>query len=139
MFDEKRYFKPGDAATVVDLGGVRLGLIICEDVWVPAPCRAPAAAGAEVILVINGSPFHRTQAAKRASRCSRRARRRTRLPLVYVNMVGGQDELVFDGGSFVVDAHGRRSQFRAPLFEEGLYAVELERDGQRARAACGRA
>ena len=106
VFDEKRYFHPGDAATVVDLGGDKLGLIICEDVWVPAPCRAPAAAGAEVILVINGSPFHRAQQQAREQVLAMRAQENA-LPLIYVNMVGGQDELVFDGGSVVVDAKGR--------------------------------
>jgi len=125
VFDEKRYFQPGQGATVVDLDGLKLGLIICEDVWVPEPCRAPAAAGAEVILVINGSPFHRTQQQVREQVLAARAQENA-LPLVYVNMVGGQDELVFDGGSVVVDAGGR-VQFRAPPFTEGLYVVELER------------
>ena len=125
VFDEKRYFQPGDGATVVELDGHRFGLIICEDVWVPAPCRAPAAAGAEAILVINGSPFHRTQQQAREEVLAARARENS-LPLLYVNMVGGQDELVFDGGSVAVDAQGR-VQYRAPLFEEGLYVVELER------------
>jgi NAD+ synthase (glutamine-hydrolysing) len=129
VFDEKRYFEPGRDATVVELGGLKLGLIVCEDVWVPESCRAPAAAGAEAILVINGSPFHRTQQHVREQVLAARARENS-LPLVYVNMVGGQDELVFDGGSVVVDAAGT-VQFRAPLFEEGLYVVELERRGGR--------
>ncbi len=127
VFDEKRYFQPGDGATVVELDGQRFGLIICEDVWVPGPCRAPAAAGAEAILVINGSPFHRTQQQLREQVLAARAQENS-LPLVYLNMVGGQDELVFDGGSVVVDAQGR-VQYRAPLFEEDLYVVELERRG----------
>ena len=129
VFDEKRYFQPGDAATVADLGGDKIGLIICEDVWVPAPCRAPATAGAEVIVVINGSPFNRTQQQAREEVLAMRAQENA-LALVYVNMVGGQDELVFDGGSVVVDAKGQ-VQFRAPLFEEGLYTVDLERTGDR--------
>jgi NAD+ synthase (glutamine-hydrolysing) len=129
VFDEKRYFQPGDGATVVDLDGVRFGLIICEDVWVPGPCRAAAAAGAQAMLVINGSPFHMTQQRVREQVLAARARENA-LPLVYVNMVGGQDELVFDGGSLVVDAAGE-VRFRAPLFEEGLYVVELdEQDGK---------
>jgi NAD+ synthase (glutamine-hydrolysing) len=127
VFDEKRYFQPGDAATVVDLDGFRLGLIICEDVWLPGPCRAPAAAGAQVILVINGSPFHMTQQRLREQVLAARANENS-LPLIYLNMVGGQDELVFDGGSVVVDAAGA-VRFRAPLFEEGLYVVELDRAG----------
>jgi NAD+ synthase (glutamine-hydrolysing) len=129
VFDEKRYFTPGDAATVIEVAGAKLGLIICEDVWVPASCRAPAAAGAEAIVVINGSPFHRTQQQTREQVLARRAEENS-LPLVYVNMVGGQDELVFDGGSVVVDAEGR-VRFRAPLFEEGLYAVELTRSADK--------
>jgi NAD+ synthase (glutamine-hydrolysing) len=129
VFDEKRYFQPGEDATVVELGGHKLGLIICEDVWVPAPCHAPAAAGAEVILVINGSPFHREQQHAREQVLAMRAQENS-LPLIYVNMVGGQDELVFDGGSVVVDAKGQ-VQFRAPLFEEGLYTVALEEHGGR--------
>jgi NAD+ synthase (glutamine-hydrolysing) len=129
VFDEKRYFQPGSGATVVELDGSKLGLIVCEDVWVPEPCRAPAAAGAEAILVINGSPFHRTQQQTREQILAARAHENG-LPLVYVNMVGGQDELVFDGGSVVVDAAGQVC-FRAPLFEEDLYVVELERrDGR---------
>jgi len=129
VFDEKRYFQPGQGATVVDLDGLKVGLIICEDAWVPEPCRAPAKAGAEVILVINGSPFHRTQQQAREQVLAMRAQENA-LPLVYANMVGGQDELVFDGGSVVVDAAGR-VQFRAPLFEEDLYVVELaRRDGR---------
>jgi NAD+ synthase (glutamine-hydrolysing) len=111
---------------VVDLDGDRFGLIICEDVWVPEPCRAPAAAGAQAILVINGSPFHMTQQRTREQVLAARAKENS-LPLIYVNMVGGQDELVFDGGSMVVDAAGA-VRFRAPLFEEDLYVVELVRD-----------
>jgi NAD+ synthase (glutamine-hydrolysing) len=129
VFDEKRYFQPGDSATVVDIGGSKLGLVICEDIWVPGPCRTTAAAGAEAILVVNGSPFHRAQQQVREEVLAARARETSR-PLLYVNMVGGQDELVFDGGSVVVDARGD-VQFRAPLFEEGLHVVELERrDGR---------
>ncbi len=129
VFDEKRYFQPGAGATVVDLDGSRVGLIVCEDAWVPQPCRAATESGAEVILVINGSPFHHAQQHAREQVLAMRAQE-SALPLVYVNMVGGQDELVFDGGSVVVDAQGR-VQFRAPLFEEDLYVVELERKAGR--------
>jgi NAD+ synthase (glutamine-hydrolysing) len=123
VFDEKRWFTPGERPTVVELDGVKLGLIICEDVWVPGPCRAAAQAGAQVILVINGSPFHMSQQRVREQVLAARARENT-LPLLYTNMVGGQDELVFDGGSLLVDATGE-VRFRAPLFEEDLYVVEL--------------
>jgi NAD+ synthase (glutamine-hydrolysing) len=129
VFDEKRWFTAGEAATVVDLDGVKLGLIICEDVWVPGPCRAPAQGGAQAILVINGSPFHMTQQKVREQVLAKRAKENS-LPLLYLNMVGGQDELVFDGGSVVVDAAGE-VRFRAPAFEEGLYVVELDRRGDK--------
>lgn len=127
VFDEKRYFQPGDHATVVELGGCKLGLVICEDVWVSGPSRIARQTGAEVILAVNGSPFHRDQQQVREYVLAERARE-TGLPLLYVNMVGGQDELVFDGGSVAVDAAGA-VQFRAPAFEEGLFTVELERRG----------
>jgi NAD+ synthase (glutamine-hydrolysing) len=125
VFDEKRYFQPGEGATVVYLDGCRFGLVICEDVWVPAPSRAAAAAGAQMLLAINGSPFHRDQQRQREEALAARARE-TGLPLLYVNMVGGQDELVFDGGSMALDAEGVVS-FRAPAFEEGLFTVDVER------------
>jgi NAD+ synthase (glutamine-hydrolysing) len=124
VFDEKRYFEPGHGATVAEIGGCRFGLVICEDAWIPAPCGAAAAAGAHAILVINGSPFHMHQQRQREEALGARARE-TSLPLLYVNMVGGQDELVFDGGSIAVDATGA-VRFRAPQFEEGLHVVELD-------------
>jgi NAD+ synthase (glutamine-hydrolysing) len=129
VFDEKRYFQPGTAATVVELGGHRLGLLVCEDAWVPEPCKATAAAGAQAILVINGSPFHMHQQKEREEILAARARENS-LPLLYLNMVGGQDELDFDGGSVAVDARGA-VRFRAPLFEEGLYVVDLIADDGR--------
>ena len=101
----------------------------------PAPCRAPAAAGAEVILVINGSPFHRTQQQAREQVLAMRAQENS-LPLIYVNMVGGQDELVFDGGSVVVDAQGRGAVPRAVVRGRPLRR-RARAHGRRARAACG--
>jgi NAD+ synthase (glutamine-hydrolysing) len=109
VFDEKRWFQPGEDATVVDLDGHVLGLLVCEDVWLAAPCRAPAEAGAQAILVINGSPFHMAQQTVREQVLAARAKENS-IPLIYLNMVGGQDELVFDGGSVVVDAAGPRSR-----------------------------
>ena len=124
VFDEKRYFEPGDQATVFELSGIRFGLIVCEDAWYPGPAAACAAAGAEVILVINGSPFHTGQRQARLENvCSRAVE--TGLPIVYLNMVGGQDELVFDGGSFAVDRSGELV-FQAPFFEEETYLIEVE-------------
>jgi NAD+ synthase (glutamine-hydrolysing) len=129
VFDEKRYFTPGAGPTVVDYGGMRLGLIICEDVWEPGPTAATVAAGAEVVLVINGSPFHMRQQQMRESLLAGRARDNA-VPIVYLNMVGGQDELVFDGGSFAVHGDGNLA-FRAERFQEGLYAIDALRNGER--------
>ncbi len=124
VFDEKRYFESGDGPTVVEFRGARIGLTICEDTWEPDPCAAARAAGADAILVLNGSPFHTQSQLKREGALAARARENT-IPLIYVNMVGGQDELVFDGGSMVVDSGGS-VVFRAPAFEEDLYVAELE-------------
>lgn len=124
VFDEKRYFEPGDKPTVFDIQGIRFGLIICEDAWFPDPAAACAGAGAHAIIVINGSPFNTKQRAARRQSLSSRARE-TGLPIIYLNMVGGQDELVFDGGSFAQDAAGELA-FQAPVFEEGVYLVDLE-------------
>ncbi len=129
VFDEKRYFAPGTDPTVVEYRGVRLGLTICEDSWQPEPCRATAAAGADVILVLNGSPFHRQKQQVREDVLAARAKENGRA-LVYVNMVGGQDELVFDGGSVAVDAAGEVAM-RAPAYEEGVFTVELRESGGR--------
>jgi NAD+ synthase (glutamine-hydrolysing) len=125
VFDEKRYFQAGTEATVADIDGHRFGVVVCEDAWVAEPALGAAAAGAEILLVINGSPFHMHQQEAREVILAARARESS-LPLLYLNMVGGQDELVFDGGSMAIDEHGA-VKFRAPLFEEGLYVVELER------------
>jgi NAD+ synthase (glutamine-hydrolysing) len=123
VFDEKRYFDSGDEATVVDYQGIRFGLTICEDTWESAPCAAASAAGADVILVSNGSPYDVNSQAKREAELGARALENG-LPLIYVNMVGGQDELVFDGGSFAVDAESKVI-FRAPPFREDLSVLEL--------------
>jgi NAD+ synthase (glutamine-hydrolysing) len=130
VFDEKRYFTPGTEPAVVDLGGYRLALTICEDVWEKEPCLRAAEAGAEVLLVVNGSPYDTTSTERRARVLSDRVGQ-TGLPLVYLNMVGGQDELIFDGGSLAMAADGS-IVFRAPMFEEGLYALDLERRDGRA-------
>lgn len=106
VFDEKRYFEPGAGAGVVEIDGHRLGILVCEDLWDPAPAADAAAAGASAVICINASPYHRGK--HRERREVARARiRETGLPLVYVNQVGGHDDLVFDGGSFALDAGGR--------------------------------
>ncbi len=123
VFDEKRYFTAGKGCAVFSLNGIRIGLHICEDVWNPEPIAASRAAGAECIITINGSPYEFDSQETREQVMRSRAIE-TRMPLVYVNMVGGQDELVFDGGSFVVDAGGD-TRFRAPPFDEGLHRIVL--------------
>ena len=127
VFDEKRYFEPGADPGVVEFGGIRFGLTICEDTWQPGPCRAAAAAGADVILILNGSPFHRQKQQVRERVLAERAREAGRA-LVYVNMVGGQDELVFDGGSVAVNSAGEVAM-RAPAYDEGVFVTELGRRG----------
>ncbi len=124
VFDERRYFAPGSAAGVVEIGGFPVGLTICEDVWRPEPVRQAVDAGARLLLTLNASPYHREKSREREAMVQARARE-AGVPLVYVNLVGGQDELVFDGASFVMDAHGTVTQ-RCPAFEEGLFLVEVE-------------
>lgn len=125
VFDEERYFTPGSGPTVVEFRGVKLGLGICEDVWQPEPSARATAAGAELILAINGSPFEIGKQAQREQVLAARARE-TGVPVIYLNMVGGQDELVFDGGSCVVDREGR-TVFRAPALEACVPVVTLRR------------
>ena len=124
VFDEKRYFEPGDSAAVFDYQGVPIGVTICEDIWFAEPMARARAAGARLMLNLNASPFHGGKQPEREAVVSERAREGG-MPVVYVNQVGGQDELVFDGHSFVVDAQGQVSQ-RAPAFVEGLYPVIID-------------
>ena len=126
VFDEERYFTAGKEAAVFSVKGVRVGLSICEDVWRPGPAAAARAAGAEVIVAINGSPYeHRSQAIRED--VVRKRVREVGVPFVYVNMVGGQDELVFDGGSFAMDRAGE-VVFRAEAWKERLLQVVLHAD-----------
>jgi NAD+ synthase (glutamine-hydrolysing) len=124
VFDEKRYFSPGDTPCVIDIEGVKVGLSICEDIWEDGPTSDAAAAGAELLLNINSSPYHRGKRNERWDLVADRARRGS-FPIVYVNQVGGQDELVFDGGSFAVAADGTVVA-AAPNFEEGEYWLKLD-------------
>ncbi len=126
VFDEARYFTPGHDTLVTDVNGVPVGITICEDVWEGKACAAAARDGARLIVTINGSPFELAKQIQREKILSDRARE-TGVPLVYQNLVGGQDELVFDGGSCVVDAKGV-IRFRAPAFEEGIYIADFKAD-----------
>ena len=124
VFDEERYFTAGRQPAVFKLNGLRIGLNICEDVWKPGPMGASRAAGAECALVINGSPFEVRSQEKRENVVRARVAE-VGIPVVYVNHVGGQDELVFDGGSFVMDADGE-VVYRARAFEESMHTLTLE-------------
>ncbi len=124
VFDEERYFKRGNDASVLTINGVRIGLNICEDVWNTGPMEKSRSAGAECVIAINGSPFETTSQVNREVQLRKRVAE-VQVPVIYVNMVGGQDELVFDGGSFVMSASGEIC-FRAPPFEEGLHLVVLQ-------------
>ena len=123
VFDEKRHFLAGRSACVFDLKGVPVGLCICEDIWGTRPADESRDQGARLMININASPFAIGKSKQRADVLRARATE-TRLPILYVNMVGGQDDLLFDGDSHAVRADGSVS-FRAPTFEEDLYLVEF--------------
>jgi NAD+ synthase (glutamine-hydrolysing) len=125
VFDERRYFVPGEAPCVIDVDGVRVGLLICEDAWFDAPAADSKAAGAELLAVINASPFHAGKGGEREATMRERVRA-TGLPLVYAHLVGGQDEIVFEGRSFVLGADGSLAG-RAVSFEETLFDVAFNR------------
>ncbi|MGM0633490.1 MAG: NAD+ synthase, partial [Pseudomonadota bacterium] len=125
VFDEQRYFSPGFSPCVVELHGIPVGFTICEDMWDGIPVEQVSQAGARLLININASPYHHGKGAERRAMLSERARM-LRMPIIYVNLVGGQDELVFDGQSLVVDAAGDCC-FEAPAFAEGAYTVDVER------------
>jgi NAD+ synthase (glutamine-hydrolysing) len=127
VFDEKRYFDSGDKPCVIELEGVRVGLTICEDIWHPEPAALAKAAGAQILINLNASPFNRGKAAERLALVAERARSHE-MPIFYVNQVGGQDELVFDGGSFAVNAAGALVA-RAAEFEEALVTIAVDSSG----------
>jgi NAD+ synthase (glutamine-hydrolysing) len=122
VFDEKRYFTAGEETVVVDVAGVKVGITICEDIWEASPCAAARDAGAQMIVSINGSPF---DVAKQPARDAVMQQRfdETGLPLVYANLVGGQDELVFDGLSAVFDRGAWVA--RAPAFAAGISCCDF--------------
>jgi NAD+ synthase (glutamine-hydrolysing) len=129
VFDEKRYFEPGGEPCVVDIRGVSVAITICEDIWYRAPAARAASRGAQILLNLNASPFHIGKAPEREELIQKRARE-TGLSIVYLNLVGGQDELVFDGGSFVVDSEGVLTR-RMPYFRESQAVVEFDTDERR--------
>ena len=132
VFDERRYFVSGRDAgqgpVVFEVDGVHIGLLICEDAWFDEPAAAARDAGAQILCVLNASPFHLGKADDREARMAERARA-VGLPLLYSHLVGGQDEVVFDGASFAVDAQGAVCA-RAPSFEEALLPVAVAANGR---------
>ncbi|MHB8415022.1 MAG: NAD+ synthase [Acidiferrobacteraceae bacterium] len=128
VFDERRYFVAGAEACVVDVRGVGLGLTICEDIWTPGPVAAAQRAGAAAIVNINASPYH-TGKWREREEIARLRVRETGCSLLYTNLVGGQDELIFDGSSFAMDRKGQ-VLVQAPAFREGLHAVDLDASGE---------
>jgi NAD+ synthase (glutamine-hydrolysing) len=126
VFDEKRYFATGGSACVFEAGGRRIALTICEDLWFPEPAAQARAAGAELLLSINASPYHRNKLAQRYQVMGERVKE-TGLPLLYVHWVGGQDELVFDGASFAFHASGALG-YQGETFRESVDIVTFEGD-----------
>lgn len=131
VFDERRYFTPGQGSCVFQAGegdaAVRIGLLICEDAWFEEPARLARQAGAELLVVINASPFHLGKGDERELMMCRRSLA-TGLPLIYAHLVGGQDEIVFEGRSFALQADGTLAG-RAESFKENLFVTQAERDG----------
>ncbi|MFT4672555.1 MAG: NAD+ synthase (glutamine-hydrolyzing) [Pseudohongiellaceae bacterium] len=128
VFDERRYFDHGDSACVVDICGVPTAFTICEDMWEPEPVAQARDAGARLMFNINASPFHMGKQQLREQLLAKRCQEGG-FPIVYVNLVGGQDELVFDGRSMAVDASGKL-KFLCPAFEEGIYPVCIDIDSE---------
>lgn len=125
VFDEKRYFIQGNKATVFELKGVKFGITICEDIWFTAPASQAADNGAEVLLNLNASPYRRGKCQSREVEVAQRVSE-TGLAIVYVNLVGGQDELVFDGGSFVLSQYGQKVA-SAVVWQPALHLVNITR------------
>jgi NAD+ synthase (glutamine-hydrolysing) len=128
VFDERRYFTPGQGTCVFQVEGVNVGLLICEDAWFDEPGLLAKESGAELLAVINASPFHVGKGGERVARMAERARALD-VPVVYAHLVGGQDEVVFDGASFAVGADGSLVGC-APGFREELFTLEVQRKGE---------
>jgi len=135
VFDEKRYFVEGKEACVVEYKGIKFGITICEDIWFTEPTSQAADAGAEIILNLNASPFRQGKWQLREAELKQRVIE-TGLPIVYVNQVGGQDELVFDGCSFVLSATGEKI-VRAPAWQEILFPVSLKHNAEQGLSVVG--
>ena len=126
VFDEERYFEAGDTPLIFSHGGTKFGVMICADGWEASPALKAKQAGAEFMLALNASPYHMDKLETRYEVIAKRAKE-TGLPIIYVNMVGGQDELVFDGASFVMNSQGKVTQ-QLLSFVESLSYVEIVLD-----------
>ena len=126
VFDERRYFKPGNDGCVFQIHGTRVAFTICEDMWELAPIVQAREAGAQLLININASPFHINKLEERQQLLQQRASEGG-VPVIYVNLVGGQDELVFDGGSMAINSDGT-CQFLAPSYIEGNYFLKVNVD-----------
>ena len=124
VFDEKRYFQTGNIPCVVNIHGVNIALTICEDLWFPGPMTQAAQVSAQLMISINASPFDMYKPFVREQIMSKRARE-GKMPILYVNTVGGQDELVFDGGSMVLNAKGEVTQ-HITFFQEALVPIDFK-------------
>lgn len=128
VFDERRVFEPGETPTAFEVKGIKLGAPVCEDIWSPRVTAALDVIGAEILVVPNGSPYRMTADNERMAVARQRVAE-TGLPMLYVNQVGGQDELVFDGGSFALQADGTVAM-RAAMFEEAMAVSTWEKGAQ---------
>ncbi len=124
VFDERRYFVVGNSPCVLDIEGVKVAFTICEDLWEDGPALQAHNSGAQLLINLNASPYHMNKLVERKEMLRKRSEA-VKLPIIYANLVGGQDELVFDGGSMATDANGN-CQLLAPSFVEGLYPVIVE-------------
>ncbi|OUS29923.1 NAD+ synthase [Gammaproteobacteria bacterium 45_16_T64] len=124
VFDEKRYFTSGTEPCCLMIGDVKAAITICEDIWHPGPMAQAQSEGAQIMLNLNASPFHGNKPQERRKLLAERSLS-AKMPIVYVNLVGGQDELVFDGGSMVVDSLGQ-CVMKADTYKEGLYSFDFQ-------------
>lgn len=136
VFDEQRYFTAGDTACIREIGGIRLGVTVCEDIWFPGPAAQAVSEGAQLILNLNASPYHRGKPEEREAVVRARVGETGR-PVIYLNLVGGQDELVFDGRSFLVNDSGA-VQPLLPAWREGMAVLDIaQAEGTDAAAGAG--
>jgi len=126
VFDEKRYFQPGNKPLVIECKQRKIGIVICEDAWFDEPVQSSVDVGAEIIVILNASPYHRNKHQQRLDMLKHR-QKRAAVPIFYLNLVGGQDELIFDGGSIVLTADSQLVG-RGPDFEAALLHYQLHAD-----------